>query len=214
MRSRAAIENLSASTPSRHLRNSVRLVCFFYAMRMASICVPVRLCSLGQIVPLTGAPAKAGTKAICPRSLRLHEKPRFAGPPLHKGGLRTRSRAAIENLSGTSCHLPLPGEAECSPEETIAATLHPSGAARHLPYRGGFKCRSPVERKTATLHPSGTARHLPYRGGLATRSRTASENSSGIARCRCGQPKGWSFFVLFFVGFFSGRNLAFAPQKR
>jgi hypothetical protein len=49
---------------------------------VASICVPVRLYSLGQIVPLTGAPAKAGTKAICPRSLRLHKKPRFAGPPL------------------------------------------------------------------------------------------------------------------------------------
>jgi hypothetical protein len=49
---------------------------------MTSLFVPIRLRSLGQIVPLTGAPAKAGTKAIYPRSLRLQEKPRFAGPPL------------------------------------------------------------------------------------------------------------------------------------
>jgi hypothetical protein len=40
--------------------------------------------------PPTGAPAKAGTKAILPRSLRLHEKPGFAGPPLHKGAFRLR----------------------------------------------------------------------------------------------------------------------------
>jgi hypothetical protein len=50
---------------------------------MESIFVPIRLYSLGQIVPLTGAPAKAGTKAICPRSLRLHEKPDFVGPPYY-----------------------------------------------------------------------------------------------------------------------------------
>jgi hypothetical protein len=31
------------------------------------------------------APVKAGTKAICPRSLRLHEKPGCAGPP-YRGG--------------------------------------------------------------------------------------------------------------------------------
>jgi hypothetical protein len=110
---RAAEPRSKTSPPRlmpRHLRYSVRLGRFCYALRMESIFVPVRLYSLGQIVPLTGAPAKAGTKAICPRSLRLYEKPRLAGPPL-------------------------PGETERSPEETMTGTLHPSGStpSRHLP---------------------------------------------------------------------------------
>jgi hypothetical protein len=80
-------ETLHPSGATRHLRYSVRFFCFCYALRMTNLFVPVRLYSLGQIVPLTGAPAKAGTKAICPRSLRLQEKPRFAGPP-YRGGFR------------------------------------------------------------------------------------------------------------------------------
>jgi hypothetical protein len=79
-RSRAAIDNPSASISSPHLRNSIRLICLCCALRLLPFFVPGRLHSLGQIVPLGASPG-GDTKAICPRSLQLHEKPGFAGPP-------------------------------------------------------------------------------------------------------------------------------------
>jgi hypothetical protein len=100
-----------------HLRNSVRLGCFYCAMPMVNIFVPVRLYSLGQIVPLTGAPAKAGTKAICLRSLRLHEKPRLARPPF----LGRLSAAAPE-----VCNIPaMHSNGERFLQDHYPVTLHP-----------------------------------------------------------------------------------------